>query len=238
MRAAGSPCPIGCPQSSPPLISIAAMCRRLSNAFTQTFTRPIGLCSLRRSSPASWPAAVRVPRGRSPLRGRRMHRPGTTPCANSCAAFWIRTGVIPRVHLRVRRWPRVAGSGPGGLVATLLDPQGRSVHLLQCHRFSLCGHWYSPPPPYSNSKGARCLSDVGREGGTAGTAPTSFGEQPPLNATNRRYMHVDVASLCACGREIFAKRCSAGQYGTKAASYRPVSSPGPAEFVMAGGIGH
>ena len=37
--------------------------------------------------------------------------------------------------LRVRRWPRVAGSGPGGLVATLLDPQGRSVHLLQCHRF-------------------------------------------------------------------------------------------------------
>ena len=66
--------------------------------------------------------------------------------------------------LRVRRWPRVAGSGPGGLVATLLDPQGRSVHLLQCHRFSLCGHWYSPPPPYSNSKGGRCLSEVGREG--------------------------------------------------------------------------
>ena len=66
--------------------------------------------------------------------------------------------------LRVRRWPRVAGSGPGGLVATLLDPQGRSAHLLQCHRFSFCGHWYSPPPPYSNSKGGRCLSDVGREG--------------------------------------------------------------------------
>ena len=66
--------------------------------------------------------------------------------------------------LRVRRWPRVAGSGPGGLVATLLDPQGRSAHLLQCHRFSFCGHWYSPPPPYSNSKGGRCLSEVGREG--------------------------------------------------------------------------
>ena len=74
-------------------------------------------------------------------------------------------------HLRVRRWPRVAGSGPGGLVATLLDPQGRSVHLLQCHRFSLCGHWYSPPPPYSNSKGGRCLSDVGREGYMSATAP-------------------------------------------------------------------
>ena len=36
--------------------------------------------------------------------------------------------------LRVRRWP-ASGSGPGGLVATLLDPQGRSAHLLQCHRF-------------------------------------------------------------------------------------------------------
>ena len=72
--------------------------------------------------------------------------------------------------LRVRRWPRVAGSAPGGLVATLLDPQGRSVHLLQCHRFSFCGHWYSPPPPYSNSKGGRCLSDVGREGGEADVA--------------------------------------------------------------------
>ena len=34
---------------------------------------------------------------------------------------------------------------------------------MQCHRFSFCGHWYSPPPPYSNSKGGRCLSDVGRE---------------------------------------------------------------------------
>ena len=55
-------------------------------------------------------------------------------------------------------------NGRDSLVATLLDPQGRSVHLLQCHRFSLCGHWYSPPPPYSNSKGGRCLSEVGREG--------------------------------------------------------------------------
>ena len=73
--------------------------------------------------------------------------------------------------LRVRRWPRVAGSGPGGLVATLLDPQGRSAHLLQCHRFSLCGHWYSPPPPYSNSKGGRCLSDVGREGSGEKVSP-------------------------------------------------------------------
>ena len=46
----------------------------------------------------------------------------------------------------------------------LLDPQGRSAHLLQCHRVSLCGHRFSPPPPYRNSKGCWCLSDVGREG--------------------------------------------------------------------------
>ena len=69
--------------------------------------------------------------------------------------------------LRVRRWPRVAGSGPGGLVATLLDPQGRSAHLLQCHRFSLCGHWYSPPPPYSNSKGAGVSVMLAERGGSA-----------------------------------------------------------------------
>ena len=91
----------------------------------------------------------------------------------------VTTGAVSESRMieaqRVRRWPRVAGSGPGGLVATLLDLQGRSVHLLQCHRFSLCGHWYSPPPPYSNSKGGRCLSEVGREGrsmrcGTTGRA--------------------------------------------------------------------
>ena len=74
--------------------------------------------------------------------------------------------------LRVRRWPRVAGSGPGGRGASRRGPQGRSVHLLQCHRFSLCGHWYSPPPPYSNSKGGRCLSEVGREGASATRAGT------------------------------------------------------------------
>ena len=60
------------------------------------------------------------------------------------------------------RWSCAAG--PGGLVATLLDPQGRIRNLIQCHRVSLCGHRSSPPPPYSNSKGRRCLSDVGREG--------------------------------------------------------------------------
>ena len=60
---------------------------------------------------------------------------------------------------------RSGAAGPGGLVATLLDPQGRNGNLIQCHRVSLCGHRFSPPPPYRNSKGCWCLSDVGREGG-------------------------------------------------------------------------
>ena len=51
-----------------------------------------------------------------------------------------------------------------GLVATPLDLQGRIGNLIQCHRVSLCGHRFSPPPPCSNSKGSRCLSHVGREG--------------------------------------------------------------------------
>ena len=53
--------------------------------------------------------------------------------------------------LRVRG--RSCASGPGGLVATLLDPQGRKGNLFQCHRVSLCRHQSSSPPPYSNSKG-------------------------------------------------------------------------------------
>ena len=64
--------------------------------------------------------------------------------------------------LRVRR--QSGAPGPGGLVATLLSPQGRIGNLIQCHRISLRGHRFSPPPPYSNSKGCWCLSDVGREG--------------------------------------------------------------------------
>ena len=64
--------------------------------------------------------------------------------------------------LRVRR--RSVPSGPGGLVATLLSPQGRKGNLAQCHRVSLCSHRSSSPPPYSNSKGRWCLSHVGRKG--------------------------------------------------------------------------
>ena len=67
-------------------------------------------------------------------------------------------------HLGVRRRPRAARSGSGGLVAPLLNPQSPSAHLVQCHRFSLCDHRFSSPPPHSNSKGCRCLIDVGREG--------------------------------------------------------------------------
>ena len=84
-------------------------------------------------------------------------------------------------NLRVRG--RSGAAGPGGLVATLLDPQGRNGNLIQCHRVSLCGHRFSPPPPYRNSKGCWCLSDVGRERGAVLVGPISgertfAGEEP------------------------------------------------------------
>ena len=93
--------------------------------------------------------------------------------AGLCAAIGLLKGPQPILRaelaplrlghdLRVRR--RSGSAVPGGLVATLLDPQGRIGNLIQCHRVSLCGHRFSPPPPYSNSKGSRCLSHVGREG--------------------------------------------------------------------------
>ena len=47
-------------------------------------------------------------------------------------------------------------------VATLLAPQGRRVRIHPAHRISLCSHRHSPPPPYTNSKGSRCINDVGR----------------------------------------------------------------------------
>ena len=52
----------------------------------------------------------------------------------------------------------------GGLVATLLATQGRRVRIHHRHRISLCSHRHTPPPPSTNSKGSRCLNDVGREG--------------------------------------------------------------------------
>ena len=69
---------------------------------------------------------------------------------------------------------------------------------MQCHRFSLCGHWCSPPPPYSNSKGGRCLSEVGREGYLSdhftnqikfwGIQPSyAFVEQPQTNGVAERF---------------------------------------------------
>ena len=70
--------------------------------------------------------------------------------------------------LRVRG--RSCASGHGGLVATLLDPQGRKGNLFQCHRVPLYRHRSSSPPPYSNSKGCWCLSHVGREGSEGGVA--------------------------------------------------------------------
>ena len=110
--------------------------------------------------------------------------------------------------LRVRRWPRVAGSGPGGLVATLLDPQGRSVHLLQCHRFSFCGHWYSPPPPYSNSKGGRCLSDVGREG----TSPA-----------RAKHLGVSTAGPCDSAGPPLARPCLPARASKPCCHWSPLS---------------
>ena len=83
-----------------------------------------------------------------------------------CASFAFRGHVLaePRVILGALVRGRSCSPGPGGLVATLLDPQGRSGTLIQCHRISLCGHRCSSPPPYTNSMGCCCLSHVGREG--------------------------------------------------------------------------
>ena len=87
--------------------------------------------------------------------------------------------------LRVRR--RSGAAGPGGLVATLLDPQGRIRNLFQCHRVSLCGHRSSPPPPYSNSKGRWCLSDVGREG----CAGVRYEDPDPFDHLKSEIDHAD-----------------------------------------------
>ena len=38
------------------------------------------------------------------------------------------------------------------------------LELLPLPLTSLCGHRFTPPPPYCNSKGSRCLTHVGREG--------------------------------------------------------------------------
>ena len=88
--------------------------------------------------------------------------------------------------LRVRG--RSCAPGPGGLVATLLDPQGRNGTLIQCHRVSLCGHRCSPPPPYSNSKGCWCLSHVGREGRPIPVHPSP---QDSVGRERYRYCGVD-----------------------------------------------
>ena len=93
--------------------------------------------------------------------------------ARLCAAIRLLEDPQPILRrelapLRLRHDLRVRGRscapGPGGLVATLLAPQGRNGTLTQCHRVSLCGHRCLSPPPYSNSKGCWCLSHVGREG--------------------------------------------------------------------------
>ena len=55
------------------------------------------------------------------------------------------------------------GLGPGGLVARSSTPRAgteTSFNVIE----SLRGHRFRPPPPYRNSKGCWCLSDVGREG--------------------------------------------------------------------------
>ena len=146
---------------------------------------------------------------------RRSSRPTSPGCVQRsassrirsryCAVNWRRVGLAtpgsvlrarpwgPRRYLRVRG--RSCAPGPGGLVATLLDPQGRNGTLVQCHRLSLCDHRFSSPPPYSNSKGCWCLSHVGREGSARGrmaasgavTARTPPGERVPAGAPASPY---------------------------------------------------
>ena len=57
-------------------------------------------------------------------------------------------------HLRIRSRSLLLVFGPGGLVATLLGPQGRRVRLHPGHRVCLCSHRFSPPRPTLIPRGA------------------------------------------------------------------------------------
>ena len=58
---------------------------------------------------------------------------------------------------------RSCPTSPWGLVATLLDPQGRRARLRPGHRVCLCPSVFTSTP-YTNSTGRQCLGHVGREG--------------------------------------------------------------------------
>ena len=53
---------------------------------------------------------------------------------------------------------------PGASSLRSSPPRAGASHRHPGHRLSLCTHRVSPSPPYTNSKGHRCRSDVGREG--------------------------------------------------------------------------
>ena len=100
--------------------------------------------------------------------GEAVERVGERLCEDDEGKLLVfRDSMIENIRGLVDVVPRLNIFGDdtlGGLVATLLDLQGRNGNLIQCHRVSLCRHRFSPPPPYRNSKGCWFLSDVGREG--------------------------------------------------------------------------
>ena len=78
--------------------------------------------------------------------------------------------------LRVRSRSVLPDFAPGGLVATLLDPQGRRARLRPGHRVCLCSHRSSPPRPTLIPRGASVSVMLAERGGSR---PRTSGHDTP-----------------------------------------------------------
>ena len=91
-------------------------------------------------------------------------------------------------RIRSRSCPLGAAAGWGPRRYAPRPPGPERPH--SSHRVSLCGHRFSPPPPYRNSKGCWCLSDVGREG--ASTTPSWHHKTAPVGDRDPLYADRDL----------------------------------------------
>ena len=113
---------------------------------------------------------------------RRSRRPTSPGCVQRSASSRIRSR-YSAVNWRRFGLATTSGSGVGlarpALGASSLrssTPRAgteTSFNVIE----SLRGHRFSPPPPYRNSKGCWCLSDVGRDFPTGSTATTEADNQ-------------------------------------------------------------